>query len=115
MQNKRLFASFHGKGGHPDGMAVDADGFVWIALFGGWRIDRFAPDGELVASIRFPCSNITKLAFGGDDLRTAYVTTARKGLSPEELERQPLAGALFTFRSDTPGLAQHAFRLEDAA
>ena len=115
MQNKRLFASFQGKGGHPDGMAVDADGFVWIALFGGWRIDRFAPDGELVASIRFPCSNITKLAFGGDDLRTAYVTTARKGLSPEELERQPLAGALFTFRSDTPGLAQHAFCLEESA
>ena len=115
LQNKRLFASFQGKGGHPDGMAVDADGFVWIALFGGWRIDRFAPDGELVASIRFPCSNITKLAFGGDDLRTAYVTTARKGLSPEELERQPLAGALFTFRSDTPGLAQHAFCLEKSA
>jgi xylono-1,5-lactonase len=115
LRNKRLFASFEGKEGHPDGMAVDAEGYVWIALFGGWRIDRFAPDGKLVSSIRFPCSNITKLTFGGGDMRTAYVTTARKGLSPEELQRQPLAGALFAFRSDTPGLAQHAYCLEDAA
>jgi sugar lactone lactonase YvrE len=113
LQNKRLFASFEGKDGHPDGMAVDADGFVWITLFGGWRIDRFSPDGELVSSVRFPCSNITKLAFGGDDLRTAYVTTARKGLSQEDLERQPLAGALFSFRVDTPGLAPNAFHMED--
>jgi sugar lactone lactonase YvrE len=115
LKNKRLFASFEGKGGHPDGMAVDADGFVWITLFGGWRIDRFSPAGELVSSVRFPCSNITKLAFGGHDLRTAYVTTARKGLSPEDLERQPLAGALFTFRVDTPGLAPNTFHMEDAA
>lgn len=103
---KRPFVAIEGSG-YPDGTAVDAEGFVWIALFGGGRIERYSASGEHVASIAFPCSNVTKLAFGGDDLRTAYVTTAWKGLSHEERERQPLAGGLFTFRTDTPGLAQH--------
>lgn len=112
LSNKRLFAVVD-DGGHPDGMAVDAEGHVWIAVFRGWRIDRYAPDGRKVGTLRFPCSNITKLAFGGDDLRTVYVTTARKGLSEEELSWQPLAGALFTFRADVAGLAQHALRLQE--
>jgi len=105
LARKRLFVAIQGSG-YPDGMAVDADGCVWIGLFGGSRIERYAATGELVGSIAFPCSNITKLAFGGDDLRTAYVTTAWKGLSSEERARQPLAGGLFSFRADTPGLAQ---------
>lgn len=113
LANKRLFASFQGGAAHPDGMAVDAEGGVWIALFGGWRIDRFAADGKPAGSIELPCANITKLAFGGADLRTVFVTTARKGLGHEQLERQPLAGALFSFRSDTPGLAAHALRLQE--
>jgi sugar lactone lactonase YvrE len=56
---------------------------------------------------------VTKLAFGGDDLRTVYATTARKGLSAEELAAQPLAGGLFTFRLETAGLPQHALRLQE--
>jgi D-xylonolactonase len=110
--NKRIFVTLAGAG-HPDGMAVDFDGYLWVASFGGWRIDRFAPDGRLAGEVRFPCSNITKLAFGGDDLRTVYVTTARKGLSPAQLAEQPLAGGLFTFRAHTPGLPQHALRLTE--
>lgn len=92
--------------GYPDGMAVDSAGCVWIAVFGGWRIDRFSPLGEHMDSIGFPCANVTKLAFGGDDLCTVYVTTAWKGLSSDDRLRQPLAGGLFTFRSPTPGLPQ---------
>ncbi|MFN3790202.1 SMP-30/gluconolactonase/LRE family protein [Massilia sp.] len=95
----------------PDGMAVDADGHLWIALFGAGRIERYTAAGRLVGSVRFPCTNITKLAFGGADLRTVYVTTAWKGLSPEERARQPLAGGLFAFRSPTPGLPQVPFAL----
>ena len=105
LSGKRTFASITGEG-YPDGMAVDADGFVWVALFGGWRIERFSPDGKLVEQVAFPCANITKLAFGGDDLRTAYVSTAWKGLSQEERLKQPLAGGLFSFRSPTPGQPQ---------
>ena len=111
LSGKRLFAQFPGHG-HPDGMAVDSEGQVWIALFGGGRIERYAPDGRLTASVAFPCSNITKLAFGGDDMRTAYVTTARKGLSPAQLADQPLAGNLFAFRVAAPGLPQPAVSKE---
>lgn len=110
LENKRTFIELEAPG-HPDGMAVDADGHLWVATFGGWRIDRFDPQGKKVGEVRFPCSNITKLAFGGADLRTVYVTTARKGLSEEQLQQQPLAGGLFTFRSETPGLAQHLLRM----
>jgi xylono-1,5-lactonase len=110
LQGKRLFAAFGERPGHPDGMAVDAAGNVWIALFGGSRIDCFSPRGELIDSVYFPCSNITKLAFGGADLRTVYVTSARKGLSREELQQQPLAGALFCFRSEVPGLPGQVLR-----
>jgi len=112
LAGKRLFAELQ-DGGYPDGMAVDASGHLWVATFGGWRIDRFDPQGCKVGEVRFPCANITKLAFGGDDLRTVYVTTARKGLSAGQLEAQPLAGGLFTFRADVPGLPQHALRLQE--
>ena len=82
------------------------------AVFRGWRIERRDPLGRKVGELRFPCSNITKLAFAGDDLRTVYATTARKGLSAEELAEQPLAGALFTFRAETAGLPHNVLRLQ---
>ncbi len=112
LANKRTFVEI-GDGGYPDGMAVDARGHLWVATFGGWRIDRFDAGGAKVGEVRFPCANVTKLAFGGPDLRTVYATTARKGLSPQEQAAQPLAGGLFTFRADAPGLPQHALRLQE--
>jgi D-xylonolactonase len=108
--NKRSFVTIQGEG-YPDGMAVDADGCVWIALFGGARIERYSAQGALLGQVAFPCPNITKLAFGGDDLRTVFVTTARKGMSDEARARLPLAGGLFSFRVETPGLAQHEFSI----
>jgi sugar lactone lactonase YvrE len=112
LSNKRTFVEID-DGGYPDGMAVDVDGHVWVATFGGWRIIRFDASGSKVGEVRFPCANITKLAFGGDDLRTVYATTARKGLSAEDLAQQPLAGGLFTFRAETAGLPQHALQLQE--
>ncbi len=106
LSRKRVFANIEGSG-YPDGMAVDAEGYVWIALFGGWRIERFSPAGILMEAVQLPCANVTKLAFGGQDLRTVHVTTAWKGLSPDERRQQPLAGGLFSFVAGTPGLAQH--------
>jgi sugar lactone lactonase YvrE len=90
--------------GHPDGPTVDSEGCLWIALFGGWEAWRFSPAGERIARIRFPVANITKLAFGGEDLRTVYATTARLHLKPEELAGQDQAGDLFEFRVDVPGM-----------
>ncbi|WP_429327644.1 SMP-30/gluconolactonase/LRE family protein [Paraburkholderia atlantica] len=105
LSGKRIFAAISGDG-HPDGMAVDADGFVWIALFGGWRIERYSPAGELVDQVPLPCANVTKLAFGGDDLQTVYVSTAWKGLTAVERQHQPQAGGLFSFRAPAAGQAQ---------
>ena len=105
LSGKRIFAAISGDG-HPDGMAVDADGFVWVALFGGWRIERYSPAGELVDQVPLPCANVTKLAFGGDDLQTVYVSTAWKGLTAVERQHQPQAGGLFSFRAPVAGQAQ---------
>lgn len=106
LSNKRSFVKVQGTA-HPDGMAVDAEGCLWVALFGGGCIERYSSEGTQIDTVAFPCSNITKLVFGGDDLCTAYVTTALKGLSPARRERETLAGGLFAFRSPVPGLPQN--------
>ena len=100
----RTFARINPAEGHPDGPAVDSEGCVWIALYAGWEVRRYSPSGELLERVRLPVANITKIAFGGPDLRTAYATTARHLLRPNQLERQPLAGGLFAFEVDAPGL-----------
>jgi sugar lactone lactonase YvrE len=111
LSGRRVFAAIEDGAGYPDGPAVDAEGCVWTGLFGGWGLRRYAPNGELLGFVRFPCANVTKPAFGGADLKTLYVTTAWKGLSPAERAAQPLAGGLFRLAVDTPGLPQHEVRL----
>lgn len=96
--------------GRPDGGSFDADGHYWSALFDGGRVVRLSPGGEIVQTVHLPVSRPTMIAFGGEDLRTAYVTTARTGLSPEQLAREPLAGGIFSFPIDVPGLPEHPFR-----
>lgn len=89
--------------GFPDGVVVDAEDCLWVALWDGWCVRRYGPDGKLLLQVDFPCARVTKVAFGGPGLATAYVTTARVGLSEDELERQPLAGSLFAFPAPAPG------------
>jgi len=100
-----LFARVPDGMGYPDGPVVDSAGTVWVGLFAGWGVARFAPDGSFIDRVDFPVANVTKIAFGGSDLRTVYATTARKDLSQEQLATQPHAGDLFTFMVDVPGLA----------
>ena len=107
----QLFAAIDPEHGNPDGVTVDSEGCVWVGLWGGWCVRRYAPDGRLLASISLPCANVTKIAFGGADLRTAYVTTARVGLSADQLALQPLAGALFAFEAPVAGLPAYAVAL----
>lgn len=90
--------------GHPDGPAVDSEGGIWISLYSGWEARRYSPAGELLERVRFPVSNITKIAFGGADLQTAFATTAKHLLKPEQLIQQPLAGSLFAFGAGVPGI-----------
>lgn len=98
------FIEIEAGAGHPDGSVVDAEGCLWVALWGGWGVRRYDTTGALMSTVRLPASNITKIAFGGADLRTAYATSARKGLDAEALAAQPEAGNLFAF---DPGVAGH--------
>ena len=100
----REFVTIHEDEGHPDGPTIDSEGHVWISLYAGWQARRYSPAGELVDTVRFPVANITKIAFGGSDMRTAYATTARQLLTAEQIAPQPQIGGLFEFRVDVPGV-----------
>jgi len=106
-----VFASIDEADGWPDGSVCDSAGCVWIGLWGGWRARRYSPAGKILAEIRFPAQNITKIAFGGTDLCTVYATSARKGLDAAALDGQPLAGNIFAFDADVPGIPGNLVRL----
>ena len=106
LHQKVPFIQFELADGHPDGTTVDSEGCVWVAFYGGWAVRRYSPDGKLMREVKFPCANVTKVAFGGDGLKTAFVTTARDGLSSQEALEQPLAGGLFAFEAGVSGLPQ---------
>jgi D-xylonolactonase len=101
---RKPFVKIDPKDGHPDGPTIDSNGYLWISLYGGWEVRRYSPAGDLVERIRFPVANITKIAFGGHDLRTVYATTARQMLSAEDIAKQPQIGDLFELRVDVPGI-----------
>lgn len=111
LANRRIFHQFEIGKGRPDGGSVDAEGCYWSTLFDGGRVVRLSPDGEIIATVSLPVSRPTMVAFGGDDLMTAYVTSARIGLDEETLAREPLAGSIFSFRVAVPGLAEPPFVL----
>jgi D-xylonolactonase len=112
ISNRRVFTRIEKPDAYPDGPAIDSESCVWIGLFGGWAVQRFSPDGELMQTIDMPVANCTKIAFGGNDLRTMYITTAWMGLSKEQLATQPLAGGLFATRVDTAGVAPNEARYD---
>lgn len=89
--------------GFPDGLTVDAEGGVWVALFGGGQVRRYSPDGRLDVVVPLPVSNVTSLAFGGPDYAELFVTTARHHLDDAQLAAQPLAGAVFVLRPGVRG------------
>ncbi|EHH69195.1 SMP-30/gluconolactonase/LRE family protein [Gluconobacter morbifer] len=111
LSGERVFARL--ENGYPDGVVTDRDGNIWAGTWGGGRISRFRPDGSELPSIPMPVSNVTKVAFGGEDWKTVFVTTARKGLSEDVLKKEPHAGSLFAFRTDVPGIPQRLFRMTD--
>lgn len=98
------FAHTRGEPGTPDGSAVDADGYLWNAQWGAWRIVRYAPDGRIDCVVEMPVEQPTSCAFGGPDLSTLYVTSAWDELSEEARAGQPLAGGLFAFEPGVRGL-----------
>ncbi|WP_336944970.1 SMP-30/gluconolactonase/LRE family protein [Asaia sp. HN010] len=111
LDNKQVFVRVPEDEGYPDGVVADCDGNVWCSTWSGGHVRSFTPEGAERFAIRIPAANVTKVCFGGDDRKTAYVTTARKGVSEQALAAQPQSGGLFTFRSDKAGLPQHCIVL----
>ena len=101
---KAAGAALDGYGGRPDGAAVDREGALWVAMFEGQRLLRLAPDGAVLAEWPLPVRCPTMPCFGGDDLRTLYLTTAREKRPADELAAQPWAGCVLQRRMDVPGL-----------
>ena len=93
-------------GGRPDGAAIDSAGNYWSAQFEGSRVLRYNVDGEITGIIHVPSKRVTMVAFGGADLRTLYITTARDGATTSELATDTHAGGIFACELDVPGRAE---------
>ena len=110
ISNRRTAIEITDEGAFPDGMAMDVEGKIWVALWGGWSVVRFDPEtGEELARVELPVSQVSACAFGGPNLDELYITSARKKLARKELENQPLAGGLFKARVAVRGVESVAF------
>jgi sugar lactone lactonase YvrE len=99
VENREPFITFRENDGVPDGMTVDRDDGLWVAHWGGSRVSRYLPSGELDRAIELPAKQISNVIFGGDDFSRMFVTSAAVGLPPS-----PYDGALFEVDSDAVGL-----------
>jgi len=109
VSNRRTFADVPAETGLPDGLIVDAAGFLWSAHWGGSRVTRYDPDGTIERRVSLPAANVTCMGFGGSDLTDLYITTAWFFLSDDERKAQPQAGDLFRLRTDVQGLVEPEF------
>lgn len=105
ISNRRTFAEIdRNSGGFPDGMTVDAEGYVWSNLVGLGRIIRYDPRGRVERIVQLPVPRATDCTFGGPGLDTLYITSARETMSAEQLEKAPLSGSLFAVQTGIQGL-----------
>jgi sugar lactone lactonase YvrE len=109
MSNERVFFDCAPNPGSPDGSCMDAQGGLWNAEYGGWRVVRYTPQGKIDRVIALPVANPTCCCFGGERLDTLYITTAAQHLSAAALEKQPLAGSVFAVRPGVKGLPESRF------
>jgi sugar lactone lactonase YvrE len=107
--NRRLFADYTATGDRPDGACVDVDGCLWTAFFAGSRIARYRPDGEIDIIVEVPAINPTCVCFGGNDLRTLFITSATKFLTPQQRRASPQSGSVFAIAGLGEGLPEHRF------
>jgi sugar lactone lactonase YvrE len=104
LANRRRIVDIPAAAGLPDGMTIDAEGCLWVALYGGAAVHRYTPKGRLDTTLSFPVTNITCPVFGGPRFGLLYVTSARDGLDERQLAAQPHAGAVFTADVGAQGL-----------
>ena len=110
IEGRRPFVTFDGSSGGPDGMTVDADGCLWVAMFGGFGVQRFSPEGEQLETVVTPgAPQTTCCCFGGPDLDTLYITTAAASIAGVDTEGESNSGALFAADVDAVGLPTNLF------
>jgi len=114
ISNRTTIITIDPKDGYPDGMTIDTEGMLWIAHWGGWQVTRWHPStGEKIGHIKLPVSQVTSLCFGGENLNTLFITSARRGLNEEALQKEPLAGATFIVSDISfKGKAFHTFQTQ---
>ena len=100
--------------GSPDGLTVDASGDLWVAIYGGGRVQRYAPDGELRQELLVPAEQTTSCAFGGPGLNLLYVTTATENWTDEQRLAEPAAGLVYRFNTEATGRPAAPFRPDPA-
>jgi len=106
IENRRHFASIPRERGVCDGATVDSEGYFWCANIDGGCVTRYDPKGKVAQVVALPVTRPTSCCFGGPDLKTLYVTTARRRLNEEQLRQQPLAGCLLAIETDVAGLPE---------
>ncbi len=109
ISNRRVFVQLTESFGIPDGLTVDSEGCVWVAIYGGWKVMRYDPAGKVVDEIPFPVSKPSSCLFGGKNYDELYVTTISEGLTSEDKMQQPMAGDLFMIKTDVKGLPEPDF------
>jgi len=109
LANRRVFADSSDRQGVPDGLTIDAEGFIWSARWGGWCLDRYDPTGKLERSISVPVECPTSVMFGNDELDSLYFTSARMEIPFEKRSQYPQAGDLFCFTPGVKGIAEPMF------
>jgi sugar lactone lactonase YvrE len=109
IERRRILVSVPEERGAPDGLTVDSAGHVWSANWDGWNVTRYRPDGQVDRVVPLPVQRPTSCALGGPNLRTLFITSARDGLTPAELDRQPLAGSILAMEVEVPGVPEPRF------
>jgi sugar lactone lactonase YvrE len=107
--NRRVFVDLTDESFYPDGLTIDSQGNIWSAMWDGWCVIRFNPQGEEILRINLPVQLPTSCTFGGEDLQTLYITTASVGLSQGEIEKSFYSGDLFALQTDVRGLPSYDF------
>jgi sugar lactone lactonase YvrE len=110
ISRKRRFAEVAEDRGMPGGLTVDADGYVWSAHWDGWCVTRYAPDGQIDRVVTLPVPRPMSCMFGGPELKTIFVTTARIRLTSAQLTQAPLSGSVFSFDAHSTGIKEPRFK-----
>lgn len=109
---RQVLRRFSEQEGAPDGAAIDSEGGYWAAMYNGYKVVRFSPEGETLAEFPLPVRCPSMVCFGGPEMKTLYITTTRENMTEQELQKRPLSGAIFVLNQSIAGIAHAPFRYQ---